>query len=207
MSPSVLGVLAGNDMPLEQLADICARFDTILAADGAVNQLQSIGIRPDAVIGDFDSSTPQARQSATEIHFADDQSATDCDKLLAYAKAQRFDKVTLANVEGDRPDHFLSTLSSVVKSPLSIEITFRVGTGHIIRSGIPAVVATRIGQTISLLPLVACVGVSLQGVEWPLDHADLTVGRAISISNRATADSVHVEIERGTALLFLIEGA
>ena len=202
----VLGVLAGEDMPLLQLRSWAESAEIILAADGAVNRLHSIGIQPSAAIGDFDSIDARHVTDETWIRHEPDQDSTDCDKLLALAQRNGATEITLGSVEGDRPDHVLSTLLSACRTTIGVKIAYRTGMGWIVRPNGDLIVAAAPGCPVSLIPLETCEGVEMNGVRWPLSQARLQAQGLVSQSNEATTESVSVSIRSGFALLYLRSG-
>jgi thiamine pyrophosphokinase len=188
----VLGVLAGSDMPPEQLRLWAASADLLAAADGGANSLARIGIAPHAVVGDLDSIEP-ALMSADCI-YVEDQSMSDCDKLLRYFSSSGIDSVTLANVEGDRFDHMLATLLSASASNMSVRLALRKGLGYVLKGS--CVIQVPPGATISLVPIRDYDDVDLLGVRWELRGSS-----AASLSNVALGDQVEVRIGSGSALL------
>jgi len=199
----ILGVLSGEDMPLAQLERWVRSASFVIAADGGANRLASLGIAPDAVVGDMDSIAPSVL-SSLDSHFVDrDQSRTDCDKLLALAEAKGFEAITLTSVEGDLPDHFLATLQSAARSRLRVSFALRQGLGYIVRGGETFSIKAAVGARVSLLPLLACDGVLLEGVEWPVLGTAMDPLGFTSISNRATAETVTVALGTGAAFLFV----
>jgi thiamine pyrophosphokinase len=60
-----------------------------------------------------------------------------------------------------------------------------------------------IGDTLSLVPLTPEVlGVTLDGVRWPLHDATLHLGETLTISNTMTAPLAHMRMEEG--LMFVV---
>jgi thiamine pyrophosphokinase len=197
----VLGVLDGNDMPGEQLAAWARSADLVIAADGAADKLHSLGLRPHVAIGDFDAISPAGREAADKLVHVPSQEASDCDKLLSYLDESGRSEVTLANVEGDLPDHVLATYHSALRSRLDVRFAFRRGLGFLLRDGAARRVDVPEGCRVSLIPLLPCSGVSLRGVCWPLDRADLAPGGATSLSNHATEGVVEAILPVGAAML------
>lgn len=197
----VLGVLAGTDMSLEQLARICQDFDFIIAADGAANRLMEIGVSANVVVGDLDSATPEALAFAQAVEKVSDQNFSDCDKLLAYASACDFGQITVTNVEGDQPDHFLGTLSSCARSVVDTRLIFRSAAGVVLRGPVAHVVELNAPHRVSLLPLTDCAGVTLAGVRWPLGGVEMSALGQVSLSNESVDPTVRVEIVSGAVLL------
>lgn len=195
----VLGVLDGRDLPPATLRAWADSADKIVAADGAGDWLLANGVTPDIVVGDMDSFRGSA--AAIEVFRDEDQKSTDCDKLLkAVGSLGLLEQLTLIGVEGDLPDHVQASLSSCARISSNVRIGFRRGLGHIFTG--PLTVAVKIGTRVSLLPLTPCSGVSLAGVRWPFEHAEMHVGGFISISNRATENEVAASISTGKGLLF-----
>jgi thiamine pyrophosphokinase len=198
--PRVLGVLAGQDMPGETLRRWALSADVVLAADAGADRLMAVDVRPEIVIGDLDSTSLTAL-SGLDIRLAEDQETTDCDKLLALAAELGHGSITLASVEGDRPDHFVATLHSAAKSALDVRIAFRRSIGWVLRDGARKVLNAGVGRQVSLLPLSECRGVHFEGVAWPLADSPLEPLGQTSISNRSAADVISIVIESGVALL------
>ncbi|MFZ4507535.1 MAG: thiamine diphosphokinase [Fimbriimonas sp.] len=199
----VLGVLAGNDLPIERVAIWAFAADLVLAADGGANTLLRANIRPHVLVGDMDSATDSARDFAHRAEADPDQETTDCDKLLALAFRLGARSITLAGVEGDRLDHVLATIHSSARSPLRVQLLLRMGVGLVLNGPTQIEVPAQVGAKVSLLPVTDCEGVSLSGVEWPLQSAVLHPMGMSSISNRATEAVVRVGLGSGVAVLFV----
>ncbi|HEY0866381.1 MAG TPA: thiamine diphosphokinase [Fimbriimonas sp.] len=198
----VLGVLAGEDMPLGALGRWAASAEILLAADGGADRLRAIGLVPDATIGDLDSILPESREIQRETVHDPDQDTSDCDKLLALAQRRGHRGITLASVEGDLLDHMIGTLSSAVASPLEVRFALRRGVGWILKGAAARTVGCRSGSRVSLLPLGTAT-ISMAGVEWPLVDRELSLGGKTSLSNRATQDRIVVRQRQGASLLYV----
>lgn len=199
----LLGILDGTDMSSERLAAICGEYDLIYAADGAAARLRQLGIWPQLAIGDFDSLT-RPEGYADRIIADIDQDTTDCDKLLRFAIAEGHSSITLTNIEGDRPDHVLSTFASAARADIQVSFRFRRGLGWLIKAGEDrAIEAPREGTIVSLMPITECEGVTLTGVRWPLEGSRLSAMGLVSISNASLGEGeIRVRLERGAALLY-----
>jgi thiamine pyrophosphokinase len=194
----VLGVLDGRDMDSGLLQAWAQSADLVIAADGAADCLLGIGVPPNIIIGDMDGMTGDP--GSIEIIRDEDPGATDCDKLLRWARQQGHSNLTLINIEGDLLDHMMATLSSCVSCRRTVRIALRRGIGWVF-SG-PLQINVDPQARVSLLPLTPCSGVRLHGVQWPLDHAELEPGGRVSISNSATDGFVQACVGKGTAFLF-----
>lgn len=172
----------------------------IYAADSAAHRLVDMGFPP-IVVGDLDSFDPAWAGQLRIVHVPD-QSRTDCDKLLKLVEADGHVALTLACLEGDLLDHVLASLSSVARSSLDIRLALRRGVAYTVRPGRPVACPDVVGQRVSFLPLDACSGVSLEGVQWPVRDGTMAPGGFLSISNKGTGD-VSASVEQGNGLLFV----
>jgi len=197
----VLGVLAGEDMPIGLLARWADSAQIVLAADAGLDRLRQAGRLPDHAIGDFDSAADLSGLEPSQVTVDKDEEHTDCDKLLSLAEAQGHTGITLASMEGDQIDHMLATLHSAARSPLQVRVALRRGVGWILNAGERLTVSTEPGRRVSLIPLEEVRSAILSGVEWPLKGEDLHPMGRTGISNRATGRQVSASIQTGSALL------
>ena len=64
------------------------------------------------------------------------------------------------------------------------------------------------GDTLSLVPFGGDAhGVSVTGVHWPLEDADLPLGPSLGISNRLTGSRAEVTVQSGALLVVHIRAA
>ena len=194
----VLGVLDGHDMEPELLGAWAKSAEFIIAADGAADQLLDLGVSPNIIVGDMDSL--KGDPPGIEMVRDDDPTSTDCDKLLRWVRQHDFSNFTLTNIEGDLVDHMLATLSSCAAFRKTMRVALRRGIGWVFTG--PIQINVDPGARFSLIPLTACSGVKLHGVQWRLDHAELDLGGRVSVSNSATDGFVQASVGRGTAFLF-----
>lgn len=199
----MLGVLGGTHVLPARLALWTGAADLIVAADSGADHVLAAGAVPDVLIGDLDSVSEHAKSRARQVVHDQDSYTTDCDKLLRHLSEAGHRDAVLAGVEGDRLDHTLATLSSLVQSGLDLKLILQQGTGFLVREGTAIEALTVPGSVVSLLPLRPSEGVSLSGVQWPLDRERLAVGERISISNVATGSLVLAEVREGAALLIV----
>lgn len=203
--PKVLGVLSGTDLAPLLFAAWVADSDVILAADGAAGAVVRAGKSPDVTIGDLDSLPPHLRESLPGVLHDPDQERTDVDKLLAHALGYGR-SITLIATEGDLPDHVLATYHSAVSAEIGVRFAFRRGIGWILRDGEVLTVPVNGPRRVSVIPLQPA-RVTLEGVQWPLQNAQLALGKRVSISNRSTGDGPVMAAAHGGAALLFVEHA
>ena len=87
----------------------------MVAADSGADRLLALGHEPEAVIGDFDSISDQAREClAGRLHEIAEQETTDFDKALRSVAAPF---VLGVGFDGARLDHGLAALNGLVRHP------------------------------------------------------------------------------------------
>lgn len=204
--PRIL-LLCNGEPPSRRLLRALARSaDTIVAADGGANAALRAGIRPDVVIGDFDSlfpSTRRALRSARLIRVRR-QDNTDLEKALDFIARSGPARVVIAAATGGRIDFTLGNLSVFWNYTPSLSITF-VGDGwHASAVGRRRTVEAPAGTTVSLIPFGSCSGITLRGLRYPLKDASMRTGE-IGVSNVVRRSPFTVEVRRGKMLLVVFE--
>jgi len=184
----------------------------VLAADGALDHALAAGLAPAALIGDLDSVSAGGlawAESHASIHrHPTDKDHTDTELALATAADLNPRSLTLVSGGGDRLDHTVAAIGALgAKSMTSIpSIDAWWGEQRLIvlhGPGRTTATAAR-GTTISLLALHGgCAGVSVSGVRWPLDHADLAPAIGLGVSNVTTDDVVEISLTAGVLTIFV----
>lgn len=189
-------------MPSDLLKKWAESADILLAADSGADRLLEAGFVPNIVVGDLDSISPEGLACGAEVYGFEDQSCTDCDKLLHFASTRGLTPLTLAGIEGDRLDHVLGTIHSVVLSDIREEITLalRRGLSWVLGPG-SHFVDVSAERNVSLIPLVQCRGVTTTGLQWPLEDATLEAGILSSISNFSLQGGINVSLDSGLLML------
>ncbi len=199
-----------------------APFARILAADAGLVHLDTLGLQPDILLGDFDSLAPERLTSAAAaeiLRFPCAKDESDGELALRLARGAGAREILLVgSCDFARPDHFLANLDLLAAAKredprLRLELTD--GRSRILPLAGPEFITLHHPQQDPLLPGVAVVsllplsevleGVSYSGLVWPLEAATLRRGPSRTLSNRpADAGGVFsVEIGSGLALLVL----
>ena len=201
----VLIVLAGEPPDETLLAWRTEEADYVIAADGGMKPLLHAGIQPDLLVGDFDSFDPATSGSVScEVIREEEQDSTDLEKALRHLPGDKPpDEIVLLGATGGRSDHFLTNILVVSGLPEEIDVMLDAKE-EFIRRVTPArpvkLVGIR-GQTVSLVPLVACEGVTTKGLHWELDDAAMGVGVLLGQSNEAVSDDVRIDLRTGSLLV------
>lgn len=154
----------------------------LVAADGGADTLLALGARPDAVIGDMDSLSPEGRRDlAGRLHPVAEQDSTDFEKCLIRIAAPL---VLAVGFTGARIDHALAVFNALVRHRARRCVV--VSDREVILLAPPALSLPLLaGTRVSLFPLCAVSGRS-RGLDWPLDGIGFAPAGTIGTSNRAT---------------------
>lgn len=176
----------------------------ILCADGGQRHAHALGLTPDLVVGDFDSST--ALGEAREIlRLRPEKDDTDTQSCLREAFARGCARATLVCATGGRLDHLLANLSLLEEARdygRSCAVLDRQNLVFLHGGGCQEFTLPACYRYFSIVPLDEKLeGVTIQGAKYPLDHAVVTRKGMISISNEPISASFCIEILRGAALI------
>ena len=201
-------LLIGNGETQETvfLQNLAQQADLILAADGGADRALSAGVRPDVVIGDLDSVSPQAKKilPAEKFIFVNNQNNTDLEKALDYLIAHQCTQCTLTGFVGGRWDFTFGNFLSVYPYLDKMDICV-AGKGWKIWPLTHSVTKNvRPGARVSLIPAADCQNVTLQGLVYPLEHANLSLGRTgQTLSNVAKLSEITISFDKGFLLLYI----
>ena len=180
--------------------------DLLICADGGYDAAVRCGIRPDLVVGDFDSM-PETHVSGCEVlklpAYKDD---TDMVVCLREARRRGYREFRLAGCIGGRLDHTLANIQCLYDCALRGESAWMCDGINRITVLLPGayVFPQMQGRKLSLLSYgEEARGVCLAGTEWQLDGAALTNRYPLGVSNEITAQEARLSFESGALMLVL----
>ena len=202
-----LAVILANGAPpaADLLRRALARSALFLCADGGANTARALGVRPAAIVGDFDSITPE-----TAAHFVDvpqvrdlDQERTDTEKAIEYALAQgAFDEITLLGATSGRLDHVLGHVGLLRKYLGRVRLVMESGDGRSYVADADIELQCPRGTVVSFFALGAPVeGVTTENLRYPLRDRRLDLGFQDSISNVVEKTPAWIRVKQGTLLV------
>lgn len=182
-SSKPLTLIGGGNLEKTDIARALEIGERVVAADGGANAAIKAGVTPHAVIGDFDSLTPETRDALPPdtLHWIDDQNSTDFDKCLGNIATPL---ILGVGFTGARMDHQLAAINSLVRHPGQRCIL--LGRDDIAFLAPPSfAIDLPAGTPVSLFPMGAVEGVS-DGLHWPIAGLTFTPDGKIGTSNAAT---------------------
>jgi len=196
--PRCVIVSAGSFSP--QLGQYLLPADTVIACDAGYRHCQAMGVRPQIILGDFDSApVPQHPDLVVLPHVKDD---TDTHYAARLAVQQGFDRVLmLGALGGRRIEHTLANLSTALwLAKQGVEVTVLDEHSRIsyVCPGRPRQYTKGEYLYLSVFPAEGeAAGVSIRGAFYPLQDAALRCEYPLGVSNEFAADVVHISTKQG----------
>ena len=195
MRTCVIFCAAGFD----SLAEGRGNEDLVIAADGGLKHPQGLGIRPDVILGDFDSLgfVPEG----AEVFPVEKD---DTDAMLSVRRGldrgyRRF--VIYGGLDGERLDHTLANFQTLQYLADRDAAGYLVGKRYlatVVKNGKLSFPAGAEG-----ILSVFCLGpdakeVTLAGLQYPLENGVLTSGFPLGVSNHFVGEKAEISVKNGS---------
>ena len=177
-------------------------YAEVYSVDGAFHYLQELGIKPDLIMGDFDS-IELLPTDIKHIH-TPDQNFTDFEKALKIIIEQGFKTVDVFAANGLEQDHFLGNMTTALKYKKQLKLTFYDDRQKYYFLKKQTVITGVKGKTISLFPFPKVKCVSSIGLKYPLKDDNLSMKKnIIGTRNIAIEDEISLRFAKGQLLIFI----
>lgn len=185
-----------------ELIEPIQETDLVLAADGGLKHVQSLGLSPHAVLGDFDS-LGYIPPNATVFPVEKD----DTDSMLAVRHGLElgFDRFLLyGSLDGPRLDHTVANFQTLQF------LADRNARGYLIgKTQIVTVIkngSVRFPADAQGIVSVFCIGADAQGVtlenlKYPMKDGMLSTGFPLGVSNHFIGKEATISVKNGSLLL------
>ena len=189
------------------LAEPIAPDSLVIAADGGLQHLQKLGIRPDVILGDFDSLgyVPQGA-----LVYPVEKDDTDC--MLAIKKGLALDFhrfVIYGGMDGKRTDHTVANFQALHYLAERGAQGFLVGcreNATVIRNDRITFSSEQTGYLSVFCLGGDATGVQIRGLQYPLENGTLSAGFPLGVSNHFVGQEAMVSVENGALLLIWKQG-
>ncbi len=179
-------------------------FSTLICADGGANSALKMGLLPDYIIGDLDSSEQNVIkhfQNKTTIIKISRQNDTDVEKCLKFAIRKKYSSAVLLGVTGDRLDHSFCNLGIVLKFFEKINLSIHTENSYLKAYNGKVELSSIPGETISIYGFDSKTKITSKGLKYPLKNTALPFGIRESTSNVSTSDKVILNIKGGKVFI------
>ena len=193
-------ISGGRRAPLDGIENA----NLIIACDKGYQYAEEAGVRPQLLVGDFDSYTGALPADIPILDLPVEKDDTDTMAAIRYAVQEGYSEIVLYCALGGRLDHLLGNIQSAV---FAVERGCRVrivDTDNLLYFFTDGVLTLppREEWSLSLLSLTdRCENVSVTGVKYPLRNAALTNGFPIGVSNEWRGEA---KISVGGGVLLVI---
>lgn len=208
MAALIIG--SGSDIEKSRIENIKA--DYVICADGGLEKAEKLGLRPDIILGDFDSVAPGILERYKSLNietvtYPSEKDYTDMELAVECAVKKGFNHIVLIGASGTRLDHTVANIMLLDKyhrMGINIEIIDNNNHIKIISDNADVEIRYVKNHFVSLVPVTETIeGLTLEGFKYPLDNVKVKRGSALLISNEITRDEGRIILKKGTALVFV----
>jgi len=200
-------IIAGGDV--KEPIHLDNRERLIICADGGYRHALKQGIKPDVLIGDFDSYTDNLPDDIEIVRLPVEKDVSDTWAAVQYGKEQGIKIFEIyGGCGGDRIDHTIANLQLMhYIASEGMSGFLRYGNQKLVTvcPGVEFPVQAVTFPYFSVFALSdVCKGVTIKGAKYPLKNAELTNRFPLGLSNECRED-VLVSVREGSLLLVLTE--
>lgn len=177
--------------------------DFVIAADGGYTNLKKLGMKPDFVIGDFDS-LPEIPENENIIRLPKEKNDTDTLYAVKLGLEKGYREFTIFGGIGGRLDHTLANIQTLAFIAEQGGRGFLVGEGNIIT----AIKNDRILFSAEKKGIISvfcnsskAVGVTETGLKYSLTNATLTSDMPLGVSNEFVGKESVISVEDGVLII------
>ena len=175
----------------------------VICADGGIKHCEKLGINPDIFIADFDSSETQYPKNCEVITYPSEKDDTDFSLCVKKAIELGFNNIITFGALGGRVDHTIGAiqiLAYCVQKGVRCTLSDYKNQVTMLSSGDK--VPVKFKDNVSLFSYSRkCEGVTLKGMQYPLENATLTNSFPLGISNKVIEENATICIEKGLLLM------
>ncbi len=177
--------------------------DFIICADGGIRHAKAMGIVPDILIGDFDSSDP-GESEVKRIEYPTRKDFTDSEICIKYALEKGYDEILFIGMSGTRADHTLTNMLLLSKCPKAYMVD---DDNEIYYLKDKITIENKKGKTLSIIPVKGDMcGITTAGLDYPLNDETLYFGESRGNSNVVIENVCEITVKNGEGLVFINNG-
>ncbi len=201
----------GQVSDLEAARAVLKPGDTLVAADGGLRYYQALGRLPHVVVGDLDSiqaaDEASLAQSGVRVErFPARKDETDLELAVRLARSEGAQDILIFGALGRRWDQTLANLLLLAHPDFrSVRVRLLDGTQQIYLVQGQTIIEGQPGDTVSLIAINGdALGVTTDGLEYPLARGTLRFGSTLGISNVLLGIRATVSVESGLVVCVVI---
>lgn len=179
--------------------------DFVIACDHGWEYAEKLGLAPDLVVGDFDSSDPPPERTGV-IKLPVDKDDTDTMYAARYACREGYKRVVICCAFGGRLDHTLANIQTGAYLTSKGVDTMLTGadTMAVILSGGRTVIRERKGWSLSVLALSdRCSGVTVKGTKYECEDIEMINTFPLGTSNMWAGEEARISVDSGILMILM----
>lgn len=180
--------------------------DFIIACDGGLRTAGLMGVTPNLIVGDFDSYDGPLLGGIPVVRLNVEKDDTDSMAAIKLGLKKGFTDFLLLGALGGRLDHTAGNIQGLIYLAERGAAAAAMGCGDwagILKNG-RMELKGKIGRYISAFAVGGkALGVTTEGLYYPLKNATLTPDFPLGVSNRFVSDTAAITVERGCLLVVL----
>ncbi len=181
--------------------------DFIICADNSFPRTIAENIKPDLIIGDFDTGAPVGFPEGTEVlRFPVEKDDADSMLCVKEAAARGYTDITVVGGISGRLDHTFANIQMLAygaERGLDITLKDSENEAFLMRHG-KMTLPRKSGFSLSLFSYGReADGITISGVKYPLSGGALTNRFPLGLSNEITADYAEITLEKGLLLIII----
>ncbi len=182
--------------------------DYIICADGGAYHAKKLGLKPDVLLGDFDSVRRDdfsyfVNMGIEVLKFPVKKDMTDTELAVEHAVEKGCDVIILVGALGSRADHSIANVM-LLKKMLDMGVKGMIvdESNEIMLINDRIILEGDCYTNVSLIPITEKVeGVTTSGLYYPLHGATINMGSTWGISNKFVSNRAEVSITKGLMLV------
>ena len=203
MTAAKCGIISGGERDTLNGIEEC---DFIIACDRGYQYAREAGVRPDLLIGDFDSYNGPLPEDIPRLSLPAEKDDTDTMAAVRCAIAQGFCELRLYCALGGRTDHLLGNIQALSFCAERGVRAAIIGGGcriDVIRDS--DISLEKQNGHFSVISLSDVSTVTIENAKYELSGALLTNSFPIGVSNRWKNGAARVRVRNGTAAVIRIK--
>ncbi|MDR0413933.1 MAG: thiamine diphosphokinase [Prevotellaceae bacterium] len=194
------GEFPAHSMALQSLRNAAV----VVCCDGAVESLLQFGRKPDYIVGDLDSISPELKERfADRLRHVEEQESNDLTKSMIFCRSKGYRSVTILGATGKREDHTLGNISLLADyaKEMGMEVQMLTSYGVFSVASGSAAFESFAGQQVSIFGLSPQAAITTEGLKYPIANRPLP-SWWMGTLNESLGDSFSVLFSEGSVLVF-----
>ena len=193
-------IICGGDIgDAGRARNIIKKDDFIICADSGYKYASALEIKPDVVLGDFDSYQKDEVECENVKTYPVKKDFTDSEIAVQYALGQGADEIVLLASTGGRIDHALANiyLLKTISQSGACGMIFD-GSSYVWYTEDKLIVKGKKGDLLSVIPFSEADCFTMEGLEYALFKEPLP---STGVSNVFSGDKASICFEKGAAIV------